>query len=147
ELTATFGALGDQFGNSVAVGSSKGGATIVVGAPGTKIGANIQQGAAYVFGTPTSVTGISPATGPTAGGTWVTISGTGFVGAAQVDFGTTPATQFMVSWDNQIYAESPPGTGTVNVTVVKPGDTSPINSIDQFTDVSAPVVTGITATS
>ena len=36
-----------------------------------------------------TVTGLSPTTGSTAGGTPVTITGTGFTGATAVDFGTT----------------------------------------------------------
>ncbi len=41
---------------------------------------------------PPTVTGLSPTSGPEAGGTLVTISGTSFTGATAVDFGTTAAT-------------------------------------------------------
>ena len=43
------------------------------------------------------VTSISPTSGPAAGGTTVTITGSGFTGATAVDFGTTPATSFTVN--------------------------------------------------
>jgi hypothetical protein len=45
ELTASDGATGDSFGNAVAMS----GDTIVVGAPYKTVGANLTQGAAYVF--------------------------------------------------------------------------------------------------
>lgn len=69
------------------------------------------------------VTALSPDTGPTAGGTAVTISGRDFTGATAVDFGTTPATFTVVS-DTQINAVTPPGTGSVPVTVTTAGGTS-----------------------
>jgi hypothetical protein len=50
ELTASDGAANDTFGRSVAISGS----TIVVGAPIHMIGANIEQGAAYVFTMPAS---------------------------------------------------------------------------------------------
>jgi len=45
ELTASDGAAGDNFGNSVAVSGS----TAVVGAPDHTVGSNSYQGAAYIF--------------------------------------------------------------------------------------------------
>jgi hypothetical protein len=48
ELIASDGAAGDQLGFSVAVF----GQTIAAAAPGAKIGSNMEQGAAYVFGEP-----------------------------------------------------------------------------------------------
>ena len=46
----------------------------------------------YVAAAAPTVTGLSPTSGSTAGGTLVTITGTSFTGATAVDFGTTPAT-------------------------------------------------------
>ena len=43
-----------------------------------------------------AVTSVSPNTGSTAGGTSVTITGSGFTGATTVNFGTTAATSFTV---------------------------------------------------
>ncbi len=74
--------------------------------------------------TPT-VTGVSPSSGSTSGGTTVTITGTGFTGATGVDFGSTPGTGVTVVSPTQITAVSPPGTvGSVPVTVITPGGTS-----------------------
>jgi large repetitive protein len=79
-----------------------------------------------------SVTGVSPVTGPAAGGTSVTISGTGFTAATGVSFGPTAATAMTVDSDIQITATSPAGTGTVDITVSTLAGTSQTSSADQF---------------
>jgi hypothetical protein len=81
---------------------------------------------------------VSPSSGPAAGGTSVTITGTGFTGATAVDFGTTPASSFTVnSAGTQITALDPAGSGTVDVTVTGPYGTSPTTATDKFTYVSS----------
>ncbi|MEA2907835.1 MAG: hypothetical protein QOI12_5222 [Alphaproteobacteria bacterium] len=95
---------------------------------------------------PPTVTSLSPISGPTAGGTSVTITGMGFTGATSVKFGSTAA-PFAVSSDTSITATSPAGTGTVNVTVTTPGSTSTTSTTDQFTYIAAPTVTSINPTS
>jgi hypothetical protein len=87
-----------------------------------------------------TVTGISPNSGPAAGGTVVTITGSGFTGATSVDFGTTPASGITVVSATTITADSPAGTGVANVTVTTPGGTSATSTADQFTYVAAPTV-------
>jgi hypothetical protein len=82
------------------------------------------------------VTDVSPASGSGAGGTTVTITGSGFTDAAAVDFGGASATSMAVISDTQITATSPAGTGTVHVTVVTPGGRSATHSADEFTYVS-----------
>jgi hypothetical protein len=76
---------------------------------------------------PTFVGGVSPHSGPAAGGTAVVISGRGLSGATAVDFGTTPAASFSVVSDTQVDAVSPAGSGVVDVTVTTPSGTSPVN--------------------
>lgn len=67
------------------------------------------------------VAGLAPATGGTAGGTLVKISGRGFTGATDVDFGANPATAYEISGDSVIYAIAPAGSaGTVAVEVTNP---------------------------
>ena len=84
-----------------------------------------------------TVTGLSPTSGPAAGGTLVTITGTGFTGATAVDFGTTAATDVTVVSDTTITADSPAGTGVVDVTVTTPAGTSATSPADQFTYIVA----------
>ena len=81
------------------------------------------------------------------GGTLVTITGTGFTGATAVDFGAAAATNVTVVDATTITADSPAGTGTVDVTVTTPGGTSATSPADQFTYVAAPTVTGVSPTS
>ena len=97
------------------------------------------------------VTSVSPNSGPSTGGTSVTITGIGFTGETAVLFGSTPATSVTVantaSTDSQIIATAPAGTvGTVDVTVTTPIGTSAKSSADQFT-YDGPGVTGITPSS
>jgi hypothetical protein len=80
------------------------------------------------------VTGISPSSGSTAGGTTVTITGSGFTGATAVNFGSAAATGATVNTDSSITATSPAGSaGAVDVTVVTPSGASTTSSNDQFT--------------
>ena len=93
------------------------------------------------------MTSVSPAGGPPAGGTTVTITGTSFAGASDVFFGSVMATSFSVVSNTTITAVSPPGTGTVDVTVTAPTGTSTPSAGDKFSYVVAPTVTGISPTS
>ena len=80
-----------------------------------------------------TVTALSPANGPTAGGTVVTITGANFTGATAVKFGATPATTFTVNLPTQITATAPAGSsGAVDVTVTTPSGTSPTSPADKF---------------
>jgi hypothetical protein len=65
------------------------------------------------------VTGISPASGPLAGGGIVIVTGSGFTGATEVRFGSAPATILAGASDTQLTVTSPSSTtsGTVDVTV------------------------------
>ena len=93
----------------------------------------------FFYGSPPAVTGLSPTSGPTAGGTTVTITGTGFTGATAVSFGGIPATSFTVVSDTQIQATAPAGqAGTVDVEVVTPAGASAQVAADQYSYLSAP---------
>jgi hypothetical protein len=89
------------------------------------------------------VASVSPNTGPPAGGTVVTITGTGFTGETAVNFGSNPATNVTVnSAGTQITATDPAGTGTVDVTVVGPYGTSVTSPADKFTYASSLALVG-----
>ena len=108
-------------------------------------GINSAASAADQFGYVSSVTLLSPTFGPAAGGTSVTILGSGFTGPATVDFGATPATNVTVNSTTSITATSPAGSGLVDVTVLTPGGTSATSAADQFSFV--PSVTLLSAMS
>jgi hypothetical protein len=78
---------------------------------------------------------VAPNTGPTAGGTTVTVTGTGFTnGTTSVRFGATAAASYSVVNDTTITAASPAhAAGTVDVTVTNATGTSGTSGLDQFT--------------
>ncbi len=82
---------------------------------------------------PPTITKLAPKKGPAAGGTPVTITGTGFSGVLAVRFGPTPATTYKVESPTRITATAPPGTvGTVEVRVEAGAGTSPATNKDRF---------------
>ncbi|MGO8752140.1 MAG: Ig-like domain repeat protein, partial [Thermoguttaceae bacterium] len=96
---------------------------------------------------PVAVIGITPTTGPSAGGTPVTITGMGLTGATAVMFGTTAASNVVINSNMQITATSPRGaSGRVDVTVVTPSGSSAISSADQFIYQGVSTAPGVTPT-
>ncbi|HEU4819463.1 beta strand repeat-containing protein, partial [Janthinobacterium sp.] len=96
---------------------------------------------------PPTITGVSPASGPTAGGTSVTITGTGFTGVTALKFGANNGVGVTVVNSTTMTATSPAGSaGTVNVTVTATGGTSATGAANQFTYIPAPTVTSISPT-
>jgi hypothetical protein len=147
-LKASNTGASDNFGNSVALS----GDTVVIGAlseasNATGVGGNqadnsaMLAGAAYTFtglGPPPapSVTGISPAAGSTAGGTSVTITGTGFTGATGVTFGIVMATGVTVVNDTTITCTTPAGSaGAASVIITAPGGSNTANTHFTYTGV------------
>ncbi len=91
-----------------------------------------------------TVTSLSPAVGLSLGGTSVTVSGTGFLSASAVQFGTLSATSFIVVSPTSIIATTPAAAaGIVDVTVTTPTGTSTATSSDQFAYEAAPSVSAI----
>ncbi|MGH9176652.1 MAG: IPT/TIG domain-containing protein, partial [Vicinamibacterales bacterium] len=86
----------------------------------------------YTYVVLPSVTGLSPSSGTTAGGTTVTINGGGFTGATGVTFGGTAAT-FTVVNATTITATTPARpAGTVDVIVTTPGGSSTATTASRF---------------
>ena len=98
---------------------------------------------AFTYVVPPTVTDVSPNSGSTAGGTAVTITGTNFATGATVTFGTTAATNVVVTNSTKITATTPVGTaGAVTVTVTNPG--SQTGSLTSgFTYVVVPTVSSV----
>jgi hypothetical protein len=104
----------------------------------------------YTSSSAPSVTAVNPSSGSTAGGTVVTITGTGFTGGSAVSFGSVPAAGFTINADGSITATAPSqAAATVDITVTTPGGTSSTGSADHFTYSAAtgPSVSSISPTS
>jgi len=72
-----------------------------------------------------TITAVSPASGPTTGGTSVTITGTNFTGATGVSFGGTAATAFTVNSATSMTATTPArDAGAAAVSVTTPEGTA-----------------------
>jgi hypothetical protein len=88
--------------------------------------ATLAQAFTYALPNPT-VTSVSPNTGPTSGGTPVTITGTNFQSGATVTFGTLPAVNVVVVSSTSITANTPFGPVSsplaVDVSVTNPDST------------------------
>jgi len=157
--------LPDRGGNVDAYELSTGAALTAfnIGSTTTEITASTAVSAGQVFaaagdgnlyilglsGTSPVVSGVSPNSGPPAGGTSVTISGVNLSSAVSVTFGGVAAAFTIVS-DNDLSATSPAGTGTVDVRVTTGQGTSAISAADQFTYRTvgtAPIVTALSPTS
>ncbi len=79
---------------------------------------------------PTITSNVSPASGSTAGGTSVTMTGTNFTGATGVTFGGAAATSVTVVNSTTITAVTPAGTaGTASVIVTTPAGSNAANTL------------------
>ncbi|MBH0009803.1 IPT/TIG domain-containing protein [Salinibacterium sp. SWN1162] len=86
-----------------------------------------------------AIASLTPDIGPVAGGTVVTITGTGFTGATGVTFDGEDGTSFDLVSDTEITVSSPEhDAGAVNVVITHPGgDSAP----EPFTYLATPAVT------
>lgn len=104
--------------------------------------------ASFTYFPPPEVISLDPGLGSWAGGTAVTITGTGFNGASSVTFGGVPATSFTPVSDAQITAVAPSaaGPGPADVVVTGPGGPSTVVTAFLYTQ-PAPVVASRTPAS
>jgi hypothetical protein len=79
------------------------------------------------------VTALTPISGPSAGGTVVAVTGSGFTAGATVRFGSVAAGAVTVGSPTGLTATAPPGTSTVHVTVTTAGGTSATGPADLWT--------------
>ena len=130
-LTAAFTAVGTMTTAYLGIRAASNTAQSAVAGVGEQVAKAIQQQQQPAAQQP-SVTGISPNTGPKAGGTQVTITGSGLSPAAVVKFGPNTALSKFED-DTRITAMSPTGSGAVDVTVETPGGTSATSATTTFT--------------
>lgn len=117
--------------------------TTLAGTSPTSPAANYTYGAGGGYGAVT-VTSVTPAAGPLAGGTGVSIAGTGLTGASSVMFGSVAATTVIPVSDALLTAVTPPSaiTGPVTVTVTASAGVGSLPG--GFTYSNGPLVTAVT---
>ena len=125
--------VNDSTVTALAPAHAAGGVDVTVTTPvGTSA---VVAGDRYTFLQPApTITGVSPGTGPAAGGTLIAISGNDLDGATVVTVGGVPATSFSVDSPTRISAVVPAeAAGTVDVAVTTSGGTSVHTAADQYT--------------
>jgi hypothetical protein len=90
-----------------------------------------------------TVTGVTPANGPIAGGTSVTITGTGLTGAVAVVFGTLPVSASVIDATHVTAVAPAHAAGSLDISVITPGRVSGAVNGDRFDYVAAPTVTSV----
>ncbi len=154
--TVTFGgtaATGVTVVNSTSITATTpahaaGAVNVVVTNPDTQSGP-LANGFTYTVSNPApTVSSLMPTSGPSTGGTAVTITGTNFVAGATVTFGGTGATGVTVVSSTSITATtSAHAAGVVNVVVTNP-DTQSATLSNGYTYLGpAPTLTSLTPTS
>ena len=118
--------------------------TVVVTNPDGQIG-SLANG--FTFVAPPAVTTVSPNSGPSAGGTAVTLTGTDFTTGATVTFGGVAATNVIVANATTITLTTPAhSAGAVTVVVTNP-DGQVASVPNGFTFVAPPTVTTVSPVS
>ena len=118
--------------------------TVTVTNPSGQV-ATAAQTFRYLAAAPT-VSGMSPLSGPVAGGTNVTISGSGFQNGVIVRFGSLQATVSSVTTTSLVARSPAQAAGPVVVTVQNP-DGQSTQASQTFTYQGGPVVTGLSVLS
>jgi hypothetical protein len=92
-----------------------------------------------------TVAGIARATGATAGGNTVTITGSGFTGAWRVAFGTVLGTSITVLSTTRMTVVAPKHPpGAVDLVITGPGGASTVTRNDRYSYLAPPTVTSVT---
>ncbi len=114
--------------------------TGIVNVAVTNDGGTSEAPSAFTYVPPPVITGVTPAVGPVAGGTVVTIAGTGLAPATAVAFGATPAASFDCLPAQPCTATSPPGVvGPVDITITTLGGVSAVVPAGVFTYVQTAI--------
>jgi hypothetical protein len=108
----------------------------------TTVGGTADSPSQYTYVPAPAISGLSPAAGPNAGGTSVTITGTNLAGTSAVSFGGKAATNVTVVSATDVTALTPAGTGTVTVSLTTIGGTATLPA--SYTYYPAPAGLAIT---
>jgi len=98
----------------------------------------------YTYSPSPTISDVTPGNGPETGGTTVTITGTAFESLTEVYFDVYPATDVAVTGPTELTCTTPPGTGTVDVSVYNPlSYVNTLSSAFTYDVVPPPTVSGI----
>ncbi|MFE3907131.1 IPT/TIG domain-containing protein [Streptomyces sp. NPDC059153] len=140
--TATAVSFGANSATPTVLSDSQISVVVPAGAAAGPVGVSVttaggtNNGLSYTYIDVPTITGITPASGPTSGGTAVTITGTNLTSTSQVTFASVPA-PFSVINATTVSAVTPPGTvGAVDVGLSNPAGTA--TDVGAFTYVTGP---------
>ncbi|MEE1771271.1 IPT/TIG domain-containing protein [Streptomyces sp. JV185] len=140
--TATGVSFGANTVTPTVLSDSQLSAVVPAGAAAGPVGVSVttaggtNNGLSYTYIDAPTVTTVTPTSGPTSGGTAVTITGTNLTSTSQVTFGGVAA-PFSVIDATTVSAVAPPGTvGAVDVAVTNPAGTA--TDVGAFTYVTGP---------
>lgn len=119
-------------------------AQVLVGKETVNVTVRLRLANGYTYVAPHTLSNLAPSSGPEAGGTTVTITGSNFRSGMTARFGATPATGLIVVSPTTLTVVSPAGTGTVGVTLTNAdGESAVLNGAFTYTaGVTAPTITG-----
>ena len=110
----------------------------------TAVGGSSADSLEYTFLAAPTIAKITPAVGPTRGGTKVTIRGKNFLGTVSVRFGAKKARSVHVISSSELSVAVPPGWGDAAVVVSALGGSSRTNFATRFRFLPAPRISSIT---
>ena len=152
-LRVSFGAVPAT--NVVVLGDTSAACDAPPGTPGAVVEVRVENdngsdalAGGFLYNDGPSLTGLSPAGGPAAGGTRVTLQGLGFLAeGAEVElvlFGGVAASDVLELSDTELACTAPPGTGgsRVDVTVINPNGQATLPSAFAYS--SPPTLSAIT---
>src|SRR5437867_320034 len=93
---------------------------LALAVPPAQAGSNPGRARAGAVAVPPTITGLNPTSGPEQGGQCTVISGTDFQPGATVTFGSSQGIVDFPVQSTEVAADTPPGIGTVDVTVTNP---------------------------
>jgi hypothetical protein len=108
----------------------------------TSFGGSVTATEAYTYQAAPTITSISPVSGPLAGSTTVTITGTNLIGTSGVLLGSTPATTVTVVSSTSMTCATPAeAAGTVSVVLTTPSGN--VTDTSAYTYQAAPTITNV----
>ena len=132
----SFNVINASMATCVTPAGSAGPASVLITTPD---GANAANELFTYVAVPPILSTVSPGSGPTTGGTVITLTGSNFTGATAITVGGTACASFTVISDTEATCITPAGNaGEASVLVTTPGGTNAANSLFSYSDPPGP---------